>query len=331
MRVKKNIIAIFVVVVLLCLLLWNANKSQPLQRQTRFLMDTYISIHAVGPKKTAFEAINSAFERIKEIDSKFSAYNPKNQVYAFNNKNQAITDGEIIKLAEIACSVSRQTDGAFDITTLPLKQLWGFDTDNPHLPDDKQIEGALKNIGYQGLLVGKDKLEKLEGSFLRIDFGAIAKGYALSEAARVLKEKGITSAIIDAGGDIYALGRKSGKLWKVGIKDPKAEGILGFLEVEDISIAGSGDYERFFIADGKKYHHIFDPKTGYPSQGLCSVTVVYKDPVMADAFATAFFVLGTEKALEFCEKIAGLEAVLIKDSQEIVYSQRLEGKVNIIK
>jgi thiamine biosynthesis lipoprotein len=165
---------------------------------------------------------------------------------------------------------------------------------------------------------------------VRIDLGGIAKGYGVSQAATVLKKAGVTSALIEAGGDVYALGKKGSRLWNIGIKNPRGEDLLGYVEVEDLAVLGSGDYERFFVQDGRRYHHIFNPKTGYPAEGLCGVTIIHPDPMLADAWNTALFVLGPEKGLKMVEEMPDTEAIMVKTSGEVLYSSGFEGRLKSI-
>jgi thiamine biosynthesis lipoprotein len=209
-------------------------------------------------------------------------------------------------------------------------ELWGFYGDSSHLPQDEEIKDCLSKIGYKYLTTIKN--EKLERSKenISIDLGGIAKGYSVSQAAKALKAEGVTSALIDAGGDVYALGKKGGKFWNVGIRSPRGEDLLGYVEVEDLAVMGSGDYERFFIKDGKRYHHILSPKSGYPAEGLSGITVIYTDPIIADAWATALFVLGPEKGPEIVEKIPGMETIMVTTSGKILYSSGLKNALKVI-
>ena len=140
----------------------------------------------------------------------------------------------------------------------------------------------------------------------------------------------MSSALLDAGGDVYALGKKGRHSWKVGIKDPRGEGILGYVEVEDLAVMGSGDYERFFIQDGKRYHHIFNPATGYPTEGVASVTIIYPDPVIAQAWTKIPFIMGAEKGLKALESIPGMEVFIITTSGEKFYSTGLKHAMNVV-
>jgi len=299
------------------------------EKEMRFMMDTYVTVYAVGPKQVSSKAINSALNRMQEIDIKFSHLNPKSPVYAFNRKNEPLSDPEIIGLIKIALEISKAAEGAFDITVAPLAELWGFYSKEYYLPEEQQIRNCLANVGYQHLSLEGGKLNK-DNPGVMIDLGGIAKGYALTEAVKVLKSQGVASALIDAGGDVFALGKKGKKPWKVGVKDPRGEGILGYVEVDDLAVVGSGDYERFFIKDGKRYHHIFNPKTGYPTEGVVSVTIIYPDPVLAQTLTKIPFVIGAERGLEALNKISGLEAIIITSSGEKLYSSGLKHILNAI-
>ena len=222
------------------------------EKETRFMMDTYVTMYAVGPKEITSKAIGLALNRMEEIAVKFNSLDPRSPVYAFNHQGTAISDTEILDLIRLALKVSKDSGGAFDISVAPLVELWGFYEKNPHLPQDQQIKDCLKNVGYQHLSISNGKLTKDEDG-VRIDLGGVAKGYAINEAVKVLKQNGVTSALIDDGGDVYGLGKKGKNLWKVGIMNPRGEGVLGYVEVEDLVVMGSGDYERFFIQDGKIY------------------------------------------------------------------------------
>ena len=300
-----------------------------LEKQTRFMMDTYVTIYAVGPEKTTAPAVEKALDRMQEVDLKFNPLNPRSPLYAFNRQGDPISDPEILEVIRAAVQVSKKTSGAFDITVYPLIELWGFYEDSPRLPGESEIEAGLSAVGYEHLIVSRQQVAKSD-TYPKIDLGAIAKGYAVGEAARVLREERVSSALIDAGGDVYALGKKDRNMWKVGIKDPRGDDVLGYLEVEDLAVMGSGDYERFFIKDGTRYHHILDPKTGYPAPGVASVIVIHSNPMLADAMATALFVMGIEKGIALVETIPGLEAVMVNPAQEIFYSSGMKGALKTI-
>lgn len=327
----KKTIQIFSVITLICLGFWSIRqadlRNSYLEKETRLMMGTYATVIVLGPKEIAAKAINSAFIRMQEIDVKFNPINPQSQVYTFNKRDQPVTDPEIIGLVRRSLEISKESAGAFDITVAPLSELWGFYAKSLRIPKDKEIKECLRNVGYLHLLFKNGKLNK-DNPKVEIDFGGIAKGYALAEAARTLKDNGVTSALIDLGGDVYVLGKKGARPWRVGIKDPRGEDILGYIEAKDQAVASSGDYERFFIEKGKRYHHIFNPVSGYPTEGVAGVTVTHPDPVLAQAWAKIPFVLGAQKGIRELNRIKDMRAVIITASGQILYS---ENKLKINK
>lgn len=324
---------VFIVIVVIFAGLWGIRVyngyRHHVEKETRFMMDTYVTIYAVGPKAITSKAIGLALDRMQEIDVKFNALNPKSPIYAFNHNNIPISDSEILGLVGIALKASKESKGTFDITIAPLLELWGFYGKSYRVPEEQEIKDCLKKVGYQHLSIENEKLVK-DNPGTQIDLGGIAKGYALIEAVKALKAKGVNSALIDAGGDVLALGKKGRGLWRVGIKSPREEGLLGYVEVQDTAVMGSGDYERFFVKGGKRYHHIFNPKTGYPTEGVSGVTLIYPDPVLAQIWAKIPFLMGAEKGLQVLEKIPGVEVIVITGSGEILYSSGLKHALNVI-
>ncbi len=295
-----------------------STPEERLEQRTRFMMGTYVTIHARGGESPA-GAIELALDRMAEIDEKFNVTNPGSPLYAFNHEGVPVTDEEILDVVRAGMEITEATDGAFDATILPLVELWGFDGDAPSLPAAEQIEDCMASVGHQFVSIENGALRKSKEG-VRIDLGGIAKGYAVAEGVAILREQGVTEALVDAGGDIFALGRRGGGPWKVGIRDPRGDGVIGYLEVDDMAVMGSGDYERFFIHEGKRYHHIFDPKTGYPTEELTGITVISPDPTLADAWATALLVMGPESGLRLAEELPGLEAILVTTSGEVLYT-----------
>ena len=312
----------FVIVTgLVLFLIWIQLSCTPkgeMQKQTRFLMDTYCTVQVPGGLEV-LDAIEAALDRMEVVDRRFNVLDSSNALYQFNHYSETISDQEILSLIETALKVGDESEGAFDITIYPLIERWGFFSETPSLPDKDEIKKFLEHIGSSNLTIKNGKLTKRDQK-VQIDLGGIAKGYAIKEALKVLKEFQIESALIDAGGDIYALGKLNGKSWKIGVRNPRGEGVVGVLEVSDMAVVTSGDYERFFEADGVKYHHLLDPKTGYPAEGLTSVTVISSDPVLADAWSTALFIMGKEKGMPLSEKKGDLKIIMITTDGDIVSS-----------
>ena len=296
--------------------------ANPIQSQTRFLMDTYCTIQVPGDFDV-LEAIGKAFDRIEEIDVKFNSLNPESPLYNFNNNNVPIDDEEIVALVQKGLEISEISEGNFDITVFPLVELWGFYGESPALPKQEDISNLLKATGHRNLVVENGQLIKTKEE-TKIDLGSIAKGYAIGEAKKALEQCGITSGLIDAGGDIYALGTNYGKPWVIGIRNPRGDGVIGALELSDMAVITSGDYERVFEENGEKYHHILDPGTGYPAKGMASVTVISPDPALADAWSTAFFVLGKEKNLEIINDLQSVEIFMITTDGEKINSSGMQ-------
>lgn len=316
---RKVFIIPAVIVFILVVALVHANQNtDALQSRTRFLMDTYCTIKIPGGTEV-LDVIDTAFDRMAEVQRTFDSLDPESPIHAFNDENVTITNPEIVALIKTALEVGDESGGAFDITVFPLVNLWGFFGDSPAVPDREKIDELLNAVDYRHLSIKAGTLVK-DDARVKIDLGGIAKGYAIREAVAVLKKAGITSALIDAGGEIYALGTNKGKPWKIGIRDPRGEGTVGVLELTDCTVATSGDYERYFEKDGKRYHHILDPKTGYSAEGITSVTVVTDDPAVADAWSTALFVLGKEKGRELMERNKFLKVLMITQDGEFISS-----------
>lgn len=274
-------------------------------------MDTYVTIQAQGNERV-IEAIHRAFERMEAVDKKFNILEPSSALFRFNHQSMPLTDTEILALMDRAMAIHAASDGAFDITVYPLIELWGFFRKSPALPAQREIDALLAHVGVSHLRREEGRISKGNRA-TQIDLGGIAKGYAIQAGIEALRAAGVTSALVDAGGDLYALGTLNGTPWRIGIRNPRGEGIVGDVEVADMAVVTSGDYERYFLQDGRRYHHLLNPRTGYPARGLSSVTVMSKDPVKADAFATAVFILGKEKGLALVNATPDLEAFFITE------------------
>ncbi len=302
-------------------------KKGTIIKRTRFMMDTLCTIQVpneAGVSKTE-AAISRAFDRMAELDRKFNCTNPESPLYKFNNARVPITDPEIVELVKRALEISRETGGAFDITVQPLVDLWGFFTTSASsqtVPSPQSIKLALSRTGWRRISVKNGAVIAADKD-VRIDLGGIAKGYSIGEAVKVLKAAGVRSALILAGGQVQVFGSAApGVPWKVGVRNPRKEGYIAGLAFDsETGISTSGDYERFFEVNGVRYHHILDPKTGYPARGLMSLSVITQDPVWADALSTALFVMGPQRALEFVKRQSGSEVIIVNAKGEIVTSQ----------
>lgn len=227
------------------------------------------------------------------------------------------------------------TGGAFDITVAPLIRLWGFGTGEERVPAAEEIEAVLPAVDYSRVEIhaGTGSAVYLPSPEMGIDVGGIAKGYAADEAARVLREAGVRNAILDFGGDIVTIGgRPDGSPWRIGIQHPSGERnrFVGILSSRDESVVSSGAYERFFHEDGVRYHHIFDPSTGYPSDsGLTSVTAIGADAMKTDVLSTAIFVMGLEAGLALLDSLPGYEGILATEDMRVFVTAGIADRFEV--
>ena len=292
-------------------------------KRTQILLGTVVDIQVRdADEQAAEEAINSAFAEVKRIDNLFSTYSKESPVWKLNHSADSliIADEEIYKLLVLCDSITKLSDGGFDVSLDNLIMAWGFYTNNPRMPSALAVDSALMNSGWEKVsLLGNNRIIRSHNAGL--NFGAIAKGYAVDKAIDVLKNSGIKSALINAGGEIKSLGTN----WAIGIQHPrKIKEIIKRINLNAISVATSGDYENYFEKDGVRYHHILDPKTGYPSKGLQSVTIIHEENAFADGIATAVFVMGKTKGLELIESLNDTEAMIIDNEEKIFYSSGFE-------
>jgi len=318
---RKTLLLVLIIAIITDAVFWIMQREpEPcLEQQRRVMMTTDVTIYAYGKKPAVSKAIDRAFERMRAVADKFNAHNPNSPLYAFNQNGTAIKDPEILKVIKTALDINQQSQGAFDITVYPLVKLWGFYGQGPdQIPPPDKITEALNHVGYKHLILSNEELKK-DDKNVEIDLGGIAKGYVVGQGIAALKKAGVNSAIIQAGGDLYALGLKNKKPWKIGIRHPRKERLLGYVEVVDQAVMSSGDYERFFIRSNKRYSHIIDPQTGYPAKGAIAVTVVFSDPTVADAWGPALSLLGPA-GLRIIEKIPGMEAIIVTGTGEILHT-----------
>jgi thiamine biosynthesis lipoprotein len=280
------------------------------------------------------ELADPAFDEVKRIENEMSELDLQSKVSEIN-RNAGISpvhvSDDFIKVMKIALEVSQITEGALDVSFKPLGSLWDIkNAKKPPEPDE--IRKVLPLINYRKILLDeKNRTVFLSDQGMAIGLGAVAKGYAASKAADILRASGLKNFIINAGGDLYFSGKKNSEFWSAGLQDPdKSSGVILVLQIlTDCAVVTSGDYERFFIYNGRRYHHIMNPKTGYPSEGLRSVTVFAKDPAVADAFATGFFVMGKEKSLEILRSRKDLAAIFIDPDRKIYKAGNISVFANL--
>jgi FAD:protein FMN transferase len=274
------------------------------------------------------KVIDSVFEEMRRLDSIMNVHDEASQASRINRQaggEAQSVDPELYQVIETGIAFARISGGAFDISIGPLVSLWNITGESPRPPSAAAIAEARDLVEYSDILLLEYRRQVLlKRAGMRIDLGGIAKGYAADRAADVIEDSGVSRALIDFGGNIYAVGEKAGgEAWRIGIQNPfEPRGtFIGVLLVRDTSVVSSGVYERFYEYEGKRYHHILDPDTGVPvSNGLAGVTIIAASSMTADALATAVFVLGLEAGLTLVDNFEGIEAIVITDSREAYFT-----------
>ncbi len=313
----------FILISLLFLTACGSQKSQNHQR-SQFLMGTLVEISVSGiDKESAYSSIQLAFQEIRRLENLMSTHIPTSEVSKINQaagKTFVPVSQEVLEVIQRSLFWSEQTKGAFDITIGPAQELWNFD--EPSLPSNAAIADAAKLIDYRNIQIQKNTV-LLSGKGMLLHLGAIGKGYAVDRAIKILKNNKVKNALINAGGDLITLGKRSNNLsWKIGLQHPRnPESLLASFSTSKKAIATSGDYQKYFELGGKRYHHILDPKTGHPSNGTMSATVIANNVMDADALATAVFVLGPEKGIVLLDSLNDMEGLIVD----------INGKVNSSK
>ncbi|MEI6631541.1 MAG: FAD:protein FMN transferase [bacterium] len=288
-------------------------EKSPLHKSTRVMLGTFVEV--ISDDKLASQVV---FNEIKRIEKLLSKYDPQSEVSRLNQYESLAVSPETFYIIEQAKYFWQISSGAFDITVGPLLDLWGFSDKKYHKPTQAEVERMLRLVGSDKIIIDKNKnTVELKIPGMKLDLGAIAKGYAVDCAVKRLKEQGIKNCLINAGGQIYCLGTKYGKPWRVAIRNPRKDSLLDNLELRNTAVSTSGDYEQYFIIEKKRYSHIMNPKTGYPAaSGVTSVTVIASSGLTADALATAIFVLGKERGLELAAKFPKVTVKIIEEDDK---------------
>ena len=275
-----------------------ASCSGKIEPRTQTAMDTLCTVNAFedGTKKLYDEI----FERLAQIEKEFSATLPDSEISRINSMagiSAVKTNEEVLNVLDFALKTAWISDGAFTPAAGPLVDLWGINTEHQKIPSQAQINNALELVDFGCVGLSRDSVF-LRKAGMKINLGGIVKGFAADEVCKILKMHGVKKAVVDLGGNIYVYGKKSdGSKWTVGIKNPESPSSAPLLRlcINENSVVTSGSYERYFESNGKRYHHIFDPATGFPADsGIVSATVISPSSIAADALSTVFFILGND-------------------------------------
>ena len=283
-----------------------------------FAMDTYMTLKVYGDNRE--EALDKATEEILRIDALLSTGSENSEVTKLNKAGGGSLSEDTEFLVERSLAIYRDTDGLFDITIYPVMKLWGFTDQNYRVPDDDELSAALDRVDASQISLEQDKITL--GDSQEIDLGGIAKGYTSARVMEIFEECGVSAGLVSLGGNVQSYGTKTdGSDWKVAVRDPEDDSnYLGVIRTHDQAVITSGGYERFFEEDGKTYHHIIDPSTGYPAEnGIISSTIISDDGTLADGLSTSLFVMGAAKASEYWDKHRDEFDFILETSDHKVY------------
>ncbi|MDH5611415.1 MAG: FAD:protein FMN transferase [Gammaproteobacteria bacterium] len=296
-------------------------------KSERIMMGTLITVDIWhDDPKVAALCGQQVFDEMQRIDRSMNPLNDDSDLSNINNNaadHEVKISNEIFYLIEKSLEMSEASEGAFDITFASVGYL--YDYHNKTRPTKKNIEDKLSGINYRHIqLDPQNKTIKFKQKNVRLDFGGIAKGYAVDNAIKLLQTCGIKNGLVGAGGDSRVMGDRNGKPWVIGVRHPRdKDKVVVRLPLDNSAISTSGDYERFFIEGSQRYHHIINPKTGTSITNTWSATVIGDDAITTDALSTTLFILGAQKAIEFIESYQGVDAIIIDDKGKMHYSSGL--------
>ena len=332
--ISIQLLIIAIIVGLILIYIFATGKHEKIEEEkSSYVLGTIINLKAFGNK--AEKAINEAIERLNNIDDKMSAFKEESDISKINAKAgfalEAVSKDTFFVVKK-AVKYSKILEGAFDPTIRPLVKLWNIGTDKETIPDKTKIEETLKLVNYNDVILDESNQEiMLKNKDQALDVGGIAKGYAADEVRDIFYKNNIRSALIDLGGNIFALGDKEdGTPWRIGIQnpfEPRGE-FVGILSVTNKSVVTSGNYERYFMKDGQRFHHIIDPKTGYPSQSkIISATIISDNSIDGDGLSTGIYILGVDKSLKIIEAIEGIDAIFITEDKKVYTTSGIDKNI----
>ncbi|UII75091.1 FAD:protein FMN transferase [Flagellimonas sp. HMM57] len=309
---------------LCCMLSQGQRQEDVTVKRTLKLMGTTFEIIVVAPNEDiGYLDIDEAVSEIERIEKMISSWDEASET-SLINKNAGIkpvkVSPELFRLIERSKKISEITDGAFDITYASIDKVWRFDGTMKKVPEKGHIQQSIAKIGYGKIVLNSmERTVYLTEPGMRIGFGAIGKGYAADKAKELMVSKQVKGGIINASGDLTTWGTKaSGEKWVIGISNPlDKDKVFSWLPIVESSVATSGNYEKYVTLDGKKYSHIIDPRTGYPTEGINSVSIFAKTAELCDALATAVFIMGKDSGIHMINQIDGVEVVLVDSDNKI--------------
>jgi len=333
-RLKKRLSYLTVTLIVFLLLYATLNSKRPMAyTYARMQMGTVVEITVYGGDEGEIEGVvEDAFREIDRLEAIFSSYRDDSDVSRINRRagqGKVMVSPEVIDVTATALEIAEVSGGAFDPTVGILGRVWSFSGEKERaIPSREDVESLLPLVDYRQVVIDRDGgAVSLERAGMALNLGGVAKGYIVGRAVELLKEGGIARGIVKAGGDMVVFDRDK-RPFKIGIQHPRREEMLaGEISFTNEAAATSGDYERFTIRKGIRYHHILDPSTGFPARGTQGVTILSRKPTLADALSTTVFVLGPEEGMALIESLSGVEGLIIDEAGEITVSSGLKDRV----
>lgn len=318
----KRLFSTFFCMIFLVFACAGCSRSAEPVKKTFYAMDTTMDFTVYGSEA----ALLDAQARIESLEEELSVTKSTSEIAEINQNGFGTVTKSTAELLKNALSVCSRTSGALDISVYPIVRAWGFTTDAYRVPDDAEIAALLPFVDYTKVVYNESTGEVTLPQGMEIDLGSVAKGYAGQQAANLLREEGVTSALLNLGGNVQTVGSKpDGSAWQIGIKDPKTGEPMMVIAVRDKAVVTSGGYERYFEQDGKTYWHIMDPKTGHPANsGLLSVSIIGEDGMLCDGLSTSLFVMGLEKAAALWAESDDFEAVFVTTDGDVYITSGLK-------
>jgi thiamine biosynthesis lipoprotein len=332
---KVGVIRVSIYLLFILTTYLSPSHSANLFKYDQVAMGTAVEIALMGEnEESAQKAVSQAFQEIKRVEYLMSPWIESSDVSCINRsagKDPVKVSPETLEVITRAQEISRLSEGGFDITVGPLVQLWRKARERGIPPQMEEIKENLNLVNFRNLKIHDAGKISLRKKGMTIDLGGIAKGYAVDRAFELLRNLGYRNLIVNAGGDLRVGGSKPDGPWSVGIQHPREpEKIMARISVSGTAVATSGDYEKFFIHQGKRYHHILNPKNGFPAERCQSVTVLHKEGTMADALATAIFVLGSQRGYALCQKLDGVECLIVDRNGKAIFTRNLKTRLSFI-
>ncbi len=320
---RKDIINLALFALIFGFALYRYVNKEIVVIRSEFLMDTIVEIKGTSAQNNVESIIDSTFKLMESYEKQYSYFDSTSNIYRFNHSESEYLklDDDLLQMLNLSNELFYNSDSLYDVSIGPLSDLWNFS--RKEIPADASIATALKQVGFDKLQIGNKKIFK--PSKMKLNFGSLVKGFIVDKAVEYLKSKDIYAGYVNAGGDMRLFNLKTDL--KIGIQHPRKNKnkLVGVLSLQDNAVVTSGDYERYFVQNGRRYHHIINPKTGYPHKNTISVTVISEKALLGDAYSTALFLLNPQKAISLANKIVNLEAFIIFEDDEQLSSICTEG------